>query len=124
VIVRGRSMSTGLPTSCEVSSKEVCLAVRPMIQNILMAIGETLSDTPPELAGDLLDSGITLTGGVARMKGLASIVSEMTGLNVTVADDPELCAVVGAGRAVERMTDVRINFPELPALPVRASADF
>lgn len=124
VTVRGRSMSTGLPASCEVSSKEVCLAVRPMIQNILLAISETLSDTPPELAGDLLDSGITLTGGVARMEGLAASVAEVTGLNVTVADDPELCAVVGAGRAIEHMTDARITFPSLPALPMRASADF
>jgi len=123
VTVRGRSMSTGLPASCDVSSQEVCLAVRPMIQSILMAINETLADTPPELAGDLLDSGIVLAGGVARMKGLAKTVAEVTGLKVTVAEDPELCAVVGAGRAIERAKDARIGFPGLPALPVRASAD-
>ncbi len=123
VTVRGRSMSTGLPASCEVSSREVCLAVRPMIQSIMLAISETLTDTPPELAGDLLDSGITLAGGVARMSGLADRIAEVTGLNVTVADDPELCAVVGAGRAIERMTEMRVGISGIPALPMRASSD-
>ncbi len=58
------------------------------------------------------------------MEGIAKCVAAATGLKVTVADDPELCAVLGAGKAIERITEPRIYVPGLPALPVKTSADF
>ncbi len=99
--VRGRSLASGLPVSCTVRAETVARALRPAVDGILSLVREVLSQTPPEAAGDLLESGILLTGGLACLDGLAQAVAAATGLEAYAAEDAPLCAVMGAGRLSE-----------------------
>jgi len=99
--VRGRDLVSGLPRSVPVSSAEVRQALEEPLQDIVDAVRTTLDKTPPELAGDIMDRGLVLTGGGALLRGLDERLRHETGMPVHVADDPLHSVAIGAGRCVE-----------------------
>ncbi|KRT65183.1 MAG: rod shape-determining protein MreB, rod shape-determining protein MreB [Candidatus Dadabacteria bacterium CSP1-2] len=101
--VKGRDLRAGIPKTIEISSEEVREAMTEPINTIVEAIKLTLERTPPELAADLVDNGIMLTGGGALLGGLDVLIREETGLPVTVADDPLCCVVLGSGKALDEL---------------------
>src|SRR3990172_356633 len=101
--VKGRDLRAGIPKTIEISSEEVREAMAEPINTIVEAIKLTLERTPPELAADLVDNGIMLTGGGALLGGLDVLIREETGLPVTVADDPLCCVVLGSGKALDEL---------------------
>ena len=99
--VRGRDLVTGLPKTVQVSSVEVRRAIEPPVLQIIELVRATLDVCPPELAGDILDRGITLTGGGALLRGLDERMRHELGVPVQVADDPLRAVARGAGRCVD-----------------------
>ena len=99
--IRGRDMVSGLPRTVVVSSAEVRHALEEPLHAIVDAVRHTLDQTPPELAGDIMDRGIVLTGGGALLRGLDERLRHETGMPVHVADDPLVSVALGAGKCVE-----------------------
>lgn len=99
--VRGRDMVSGLPRTVSVSSAEVRQAMEESLHNVIDAVRTTLDKTPPELAGDIMDRGLVLTGGGALLRGLDERLRHETGMPVHVADDPLHSVAMGAGKCVE-----------------------
>ncbi|MFS8540998.1 MAG: rod shape-determining protein [Tissierellales bacterium] len=99
--IRGRDLVTGLPKVIEISSKEVYEAMKDQIFAILDAIKSTLEKTPPELAADIMEQGIMLTGGGALLEGLNKLIAKETGMPVNVAENPLDCVALGTGKALE-----------------------
>lgn len=103
VMVGGKSIDGGLPVEFEITSDEVYSVLKPRLDEILACIMRVLEETPPELSGDLTDSGIILTGGTAKMFGMAEFISKNTGVAAYVAENPEECAVEGIGILLDDM---------------------
>lgn len=101
--IKGRNVVTGLPKSVTLSSAEVCEALKEPVSQIVESVHSVLEKTPPELAADVSERGIVLTGGGALLQGLEHIIQERTGINTVTAENPELAVVVGTGRYVEVM---------------------
>lgn len=99
--IRGRDLISGLPKTIEITSKEIYEAMKEQIYNILEAIKSTLEKTPPELAADIMEQGIMLTGGGALLDGLDRLIRNETGMPVHVAEDPLDCVAIGTGKALE-----------------------
>jgi rod shape-determining protein MreB and related proteins len=99
--VRGRDLVSGLPRTVTVTSADVRTAIEEPLHAIIDAVRVTLDQTPPELAGDIMDRGIVLTGGGALLRGLDERIRDETGMPVHVADDPLTSVAHGAGRCVE-----------------------
>ncbi len=99
--IRGRDLVTGLPKVIEISSKEVYEAMKDQIFAILDVIKSTLEKTPPELAADIMEQGIMLTGGGALLEGLNKLIAKETGMPVNVAENPLDCVALGTGKALE-----------------------
>lgn len=99
--VRGRDLVTGLPKTVEVTSAEVRRAIEGPVLQIIELVRATLDVCPPELAGDILDRGITLTGGGALLRGLDERMRHELGVPVHVADDPLQAVAMGTGRCVD-----------------------
>ena len=99
--IRGRDLVSGLPKTLEITSKEIYEAMREPIYNILEAIKSTLEKTPPELAADIMEQGIMLTGGGALLDGIDRLIKNETGMPVHIAEDPLDCVAIGTGRALE-----------------------
>ena len=99
--VKGRDLVRGIPRTLRISSVEVREALQEPVGNIVNALRESLEQTPPELASDIVDRGIFLTGGGALLRGLDLLLREVTNLNIRVADDPLTCVVRGAGTILE-----------------------
>ena len=99
--VKGRNLIDGLPGRILLTSEEVREALREPVGEILSAIRRTLEITPPELAADIIGSGIMLTGGGALLQGLDLLIQEETGIPVTVAEDPLDCVANGTGYCLE-----------------------
>ncbi len=111
--IRGREKKGGLPMKATLCGGEIALAVMPTIRIILDAVRRVLSETPPELAGDVIEQGITLCGGGAQIKGLDKILFNETGIPVYMAPEPMSCVVTGAIRAMyisERINSERIQY--------------
>ncbi|HET8650107.1 MAG TPA: rod shape-determining protein [Gemmatimonadales bacterium] len=107
--VKGRDLVSGLPKTVTVHSDEIREAIQEPVQAIVNAVRHALEMTPPELASDILDSGIVLTGGGALLRGLDVLLTHETGLPVRAAEDPLTCVVRGTGRILdepERYRDV------------------
>lgn len=100
---RGRDLLTGLPRTFSVSSYEIRDAIAESVTTIIAAIKLTLEKTPPELAGDIYERGITLTGGGSLLRGLDKHLHEETGLKVHIAEDPLSCVALGTGQVLEEM---------------------
>lgn len=101
--IRGRDLISGLPRTLTITSTHVREALRESLVAIVDGIKNTLEDTPPELAADIMERGIVLAGGGALLKGLDMLVKYETGMPVYVADDPLDCVVLGAGKALENI---------------------
>ena len=99
--IRGRDLISGLPKTATITSDEILKAISDPIHEIVDTIRQTLESTPPELAADVMDTGITLTGGGALLEGLDRLIAEETGMPVTVAKDPLNCVVNGTGIVLE-----------------------
>ena len=99
--LRGRDLTTGLPKIVEVGSAEVRRAIEGPVLQIIELVRATLDVCPPELAGDVIDRGITLTGGGALLRGLDERMRHELGVPVHVADDPLRAVARGAGRCVD-----------------------
>jgi rod shape-determining protein MreB len=99
--IRGRDMVSGLPRTVVVSSSELRQALEEPLHSIIDAVRTTLDQTPPELAGDIMDRGIVLTGGGAMLRGLDERLRHETGMPVHVAEDPLSSVAYGAGKCVE-----------------------
>ena len=101
--VRGRDSITGLPKLIELKSAELTEAIRPVLNNILDAVRQALEETPPELASDIIDKGIVMSGGTSLLKNLDKFFTDCLGVPCHVADDPLLCVVYGTGTALENI---------------------
>jgi rod shape-determining protein MreB len=101
--IRGRDLISGLPKVIEVTQKEVREALNEPIQAIIEAIKTTLEKTPPELASDIMDKGIMLTGGGALLKGLDALINHETHMPVHIAENPLDCVAIGAGKALDNV---------------------
>ena len=99
--VRGRNLVTGLPETVRVSSDETYEALKETTSQILDAICKVLEETPPELAADIMDRGIVLTGGGAMLRGLEELIEERTHINTMTADEPMTCVAIGTGKYYE-----------------------
>ena len=99
--IRGRDLISGLPKTMQISSSEVRDALRDPVNSIVDGIKSTLEKTPPELASDIMENGIMLTGGGALLKGLDKLVKEETGIPVKIAENPLDCVAIGTGKSVE-----------------------
>ncbi|HNO40224.1 MAG TPA: rod shape-determining protein, partial [Marmoricola sp.] len=99
--IRGRDLVSGLPRTVSVGESEIRRAIEEQVQSIVDAVRSTLDQTPPELAGDIMDRGIVLTGGGAQLKALDERIRHETGIPVHVAPNPMSSVAVGAGRCVE-----------------------
>jgi rod shape-determining protein MreB and related proteins len=101
--VKGRDLIAGVPKTMKVSSAQIREAVSEPVTQIVEAVRQALEQTPPELASDILDRGIIMTGGGALLRGLDKRLRQETNLPVIVADDPLTCVVRGAGRCLENL---------------------
>jgi len=101
--VRGRDSLNGLPRMVEVSSDEVATAIQQTLNQIINGIKAVLENTPPELASDIIDKGIVLSGGTALLRNIDRLIVHATGVPVHVAEDPLLCVVRGTGVALENI---------------------
>ena len=100
VTVRGRDLMSGLPKSIKFSAQECREAIGETLDTIIVAIKSVLEETPPELAGDIVDRGMVLTGGGSMVDGLPRLISELTGLHVYLAEDPVACVAIGTGKSL------------------------
>lgn len=101
--LRGRDLISGLPRSAMVSSVEVREAISDPVNQIVACVKETLEDTPPELAADIIDRGIVLAGGGALLRGLDRLISRETMMPVHIAPDPLSCVVMGTGKCLDSL---------------------
>ena len=101
--VRGRNLAEGVPRSFTLNSDEILEALQDPLMSIVQSVKSALEQSPPELAADIAESGIVLTGGGALLRDLDRLISEETGLPVIVAEDPLTCVARGGGRAMEHM---------------------
>ena len=107
--VRGRNLAEGVPRSFTLSSDEILESLQEPLSAIVQAVKSALEQSPPELASDIAESGLVLTGGGALLTGLDKLLSEETGLPVIVADDPLSCVARGGGKAMELMDEHDID---------------
>ena len=103
ITVRGRDMVTGLPTTFSVSSEDCRVALEDSVASLIATVRGVLEKCPPELAADIVDNGIYLTGGGALLDGLAEIMQRETGITTHIADDPLECVALGTGKALENL---------------------
>ncbi len=101
--VKGRDIASGIPKSVAITSEEIRKAISEQVDGIVQAVRSALESTPPELAADIVDRGIVLTGGGALLKGLDQLLREETGLPITVVDDPLSAVVLGTGLALDNI---------------------
>ncbi|MBQ9946438.1 MAG: rod shape-determining protein [Clostridia bacterium] len=102
-VICGKSIESGLPSEIELTSTEVFEVLKPRLEEVLSCILRVLEQTPPELCGDIADTGIILTGGSARLFGLDSFIERRTKLKTVVADSPDECAAKGIGILLKDM---------------------
>ncbi|MDP8231780.1 MAG: rod shape-determining protein [Candidatus Zophobacter franzmannii] len=112
--VKGQDLVAGLPKTMTITSEEIRSALEEPVSEILSAIRQTLERTPPELAADIVDRGMVLTGGGAFLRGLDRLIAEETKLPVTIAETPIDCVVLGAGKVLEELDTLK----EVLAIPI------
>lgn len=110
--IRGRDLISGLPKTIEVTSREIYEAMREPVYNILEAIKSTLEKTPPELAADIMEQGIMLTGGGALLDGVDLLIKSETGMPVHIAESPLDCVAIGTGKALESIEVLKKTLPK------------
>ena len=105
--IRGRDLVTGLPKSVDIEAVDVAKAIQDVVQDIIVAIKDTLEQTSPEIAADVIDHGIVLTGGGALLKNLPEVISEATKVPVFIAQDPLDCVAIGTGESLKNIEVMR-----------------
>ena len=105
--IRGRDLVTGLPKSVDIEAVDVAKAIQDVVQDIIVAIKETLEQTSPEIDADVIDHGIVLTGGGALLKNLPEVISEATKVPVFIAQDPLDCVAIGTGESLKNIEVMR-----------------
>ena len=103
MMIKGRDFLTGLPRSLEIKTNEVVKAIEPELRSMIKAIKQVLHQTPPELAADIIEQGITMTGGGSLLRNLNVLVSRSTGVPAVVAKDALYCVAKGTGIAMEHL---------------------
>ncbi|HHX13493.1 MAG TPA: rod shape-determining protein MreB [Clostridiales bacterium] len=106
---RGRDLVTGLPKSIEITSKQMMEALEEPLQIICETVHGVLERTPPELAADIANSGIVMTGGGALLHGIDRRIADRTGMSVTIAEDPKSCVAIGTGKALNSIEMLEKN---------------
>ncbi len=101
--IRGRDLVTGLPKTIEITAEEISKALHDTVYAIIDAVKNTLEKTPPELAADIMDRGIVLTGGGALLRNLDKVISDETQMPVIIADEPLDCVAIGTGKALDHI---------------------
>ncbi len=101
--IRGRDLLTGLPKTIEITAEEIAEALKDTVYAIVDAVKNTLEKTPPELAADIMDRGIVLTGGGALLRNLDRVISNETNMPVLIAENPLDCVAIGTGKALDHI---------------------
>jgi len=101
MVIKGRDLVAGLPRTIEITSEEIREALAEPVATIVDAVKSTLEKTPPELASDIVDAGITMAGGGSQLKGLDSLLRTETGLPIRLSENPETAIVLGTGKALD-----------------------
>ena len=101
VETKGRDSMSGLPRTVTITSDEICGAIREPVREIIEMIQQVLEVTPPELSGDMMETGICLTGGLAQLRGLPDLLERTIGIPCRVAADSAQCVAIGAGKALQ-----------------------
>lgn len=107
--IRGRDLVAGLPKPVEITSEEIREALAEPVRQIAEKLCTVLEETPPELSSDIIERGITLTGGGALLRGLDRLLTNVTSIPVHVADNALHCVAVGTGRALEELDAIRAS---------------
>jgi rod shape-determining protein MreB len=105
--VRGRDLLTGLPKNIEINSEVSYKALKEPVEAIIGGVKKVLEITPPELAADIVNNGIVMTGGGSLLHGLDILLSQETNLPVHVAEDAISCVAIGTGKALDQMAIIR-----------------
>jgi rod shape-determining protein MreB len=108
--VKGRSLTTGLPQKVTVSSTEVYEGLKESVSVIIAAVRQVLDVTPPELTGDIISTGVMLTGGGAMLRGLDKLIAKETGLRCHLADNPIECVAKGTQMCLSMITELKEGF--------------
>ena len=101
--IKGRDLLDGIPKNITITSEEIRKSIAEQVDSIVQAVRIALEQTPPELAADIVDRGIVLTGGGALLKGLDQLLRDQTNLPITVVDDPLSTVVMGTGKALDNI---------------------
>ena len=101
--IRGRDSVSGLPRSIELTEEQMSEAIKPVLVDMIQAVKSVLEQTPPELASDIIDKGIVMSGGTSLLKNFDRLMTKMTGVPCHVAEDALLCVVRGTGVALEKI---------------------
>ncbi len=104
ITIKGRDFIQGLPRTAQISTNEVVKAIDKELRIMMNAIKEVLSETPPELAADIIDDGIIMTGGSSQLRNLSDLIYRRTGVKAHVADEPLLCVAKGTGEALNHLS--------------------
>jgi len=99
--VRGRDLIAGLPRTITIGSNEITEAMEPVLQQIVSSVKNVLEQTPPELASDIIDKGMVLSGGGALLRNMDKLLTQVTGVACYAADNPLYCVAKGTGLALE-----------------------
>lgn len=103
ITIKGRDFIQGLPRTAQISTNEIVRAIDKELRTMIGAVKDVLSQTPPELAADIIDGGIIMTGGSSQIRNLADLIYRRTGVKARVADEPLLCVVKGTGIALNHL---------------------
>ena len=103
ITIKGRDFIQGLPRTAQISTNEVVRAIDKELRTMIGAIKDVLSQTPPELAADIIDDGIIMTGGSSQLRNLSDLIYRRTGVKAYVADEPLLCVARGTGEALNHL---------------------
>lgn len=103
VLIKGRDYITGLPRSVKISTNEITKAIDEDLKIMIQAIKDVLAEVPPELASDIIDNGITMTGGTSQLRNLTDLIHRRTGVQAYLVDDPLFCVARGTGIALEHL---------------------
>ena len=110
--VRGRNLVSGLPKNITVTSEEMLEALQESVSAVVEAVHTVLEKTPPELASDIADRGIVMTGGGSLLYGLDKLLRDKTGINTIIAEEAVSCVAIGTGKYIEYLAAGKINTPE------------
>ena len=103
ITIKGRDFISGLPRSVEIKTNEIVKAISKDLREMIQAIKDVLQETPPELSSDIIDQGITMTGGSSMLRNLPELVFRRTGVKAVLAEDAFYCVAKGTGIALEHL---------------------